>query len=44
MSSESLVYAKRRCVVREPKFDLVDSVGWKWFCQKRDTFIRVLYK
>ena len=42
MSSESLVYAKKRCVVREPKFDLVDSACWKWFCQQRDTFICVL--
>ena len=44
MSSESLVYAKKRCVVREPKFDLVYSAGWKWLCQQRVTFIRVLYK
>ena len=34
-SSESLVYAKKRCVVREPKFELVDSACWKWFCQQR---------
>ena len=34
-SSESLVYAKKRCVVHEPKFNLVDSACWKWFCQQR---------
>ena len=34
-SSESLMYAKKRCVVREPKFDLIDSACWKWFCQQR---------
>ena len=34
-SSESLVYAKKRCVVREPKFEFVDSACWKWFCQQR---------
>ena len=28
-SSESLVYAKKRCIVREPKFDLVDDACWE---------------
>ena len=34
-SSESLVYVKKRCVMREPIFDLIDSACWKWFCQQR---------
>ena len=29
------MYAKKRCVVREPKFDLIDSACWKWFRQQR---------
>jgi hypothetical protein len=34
-SSESLTFAKKRCIVREPKFDLVDVACWQWFCQQR---------
>ena len=34
-TSESLVFAKKRCIVREPKFELVDSACWEWFCQQR---------
>ena len=33
-SSESQLYAKKRCVVHEPKYDLVDSACWKWFSQQ----------
>ena len=25
----------KRCIVRLPKFDLVDESCWKWFCQQR---------
>ena len=35
LSSESLVFAKKRCIVRDPKFELVDAACWKWFCQQR---------
>ena len=34
-SSESLTFAKKRCIVREPKYDLIDSACWQWFCQQR---------
>ena len=34
-SSESLTFAKKQCIVREPKFDLVDVACWQWFCQQR---------
>ena len=35
-SSESPAFAnKKRCVIRHPKFDLVDEACWKWFCQQR---------
>ena len=34
-SSESLLYAKKCCVVHEPKYDLVNSACWKWFSQLR---------
>ena len=34
-SSESPAFAnKKRCVIRHPKFDLVDEACWKWFCQQ----------
>ena len=32
-SSKSLLYAKKHCIVREPKYNLVDSACWKWFSQ-----------
>ena len=35
LASESCSYAKKRCIIREPKFDLVDDACWKWFCQQR---------
>ena len=34
-ASESPAYAKKRCIVRHAKFDLVDEACWKWFCQQR---------
>lgn len=35
-SSESpAFYSKKRCIVRPPKFQLVDEACWKWFCQQR---------
>ena len=35
-SSESpTFYCKKRCIVRPPKFQLVDEACWKWFCQQR---------
>ena len=35
-SSESPAFAnKKRCVIRHPKFNLVDEACWKWFCQQR---------
>ena len=26
---------KKRCIIRNPKFHLVDEASWKWFCQQR---------
>ncbi len=35
-SSESPALSnKKRCVIRSPKFDLVDEACWSWFCQQR---------
>ena len=34
-SSESLTFAKKHCIVREPKYELIDSACWQWFCQQR---------
>ena len=35
-SSESPALAnKKRCIIRLPKYDLVDEACWKWFCQQR---------
>ena len=34
-SSESLTFTKKRCIVREPKYELIDSAHWQWFCQQR---------
>ncbi len=35
-SSESPAYSyKKRCIVRPPKFQLVDEACWKWFSQQR---------
>ena len=34
-SSESPAFTNnKRCVIRHPKFDLVDEACWKWFCQQ----------
>ena len=35
-SSESPAFAnKKRCIICQPKFDLVDEACWKWFCHQR---------
>ena len=35
-SSESPAFAnKKRCIIRNPKFHLVDEACWKWFYQQR---------
>ena len=35
-SSDSPSFAsKKRCIIRNPKFHLVDEACWKWFCQQR---------
>ncbi len=35
-SSESpAFYCNNSCIVRPPKFQLVDEACWKWFCQQR---------
>lgn len=34
-ASESCSYAKKRCIIREAKYDLVDEACWKWFSQQR---------
>jgi len=34
-SSDSPVLAKKRCIIRDPKYELVDSACWQWFCQQR---------
>lgn len=33
-SSESLTFAKKCCIIREPKYDLIDSACWQWFWQQ----------
>ncbi len=35
-SSESPAFSnKKRCIIRPPKFDLVDEACWRWFSQQR---------
>ena len=34
-SSESPSYAKKRCIIRDAKYDLMDDACWKWFSQQR---------
>lgn len=34
-ASDDVTFAKRRCIIREAKFDLVDEAVWKWFTQQR---------
>ena len=33
-SVDSVTLSKKRCIVRQLKFDLVDSACWQWFCQQ----------
>lgn len=35
LASESCSYTKKRCIIRDPKFDLVDDACWNWFYQQR---------
>ncbi len=35
-SSESPAFSnKKRCIIRPPRFELVDEACWRWFCQQR---------
>ena len=34
-SSDSVSLAKKQCIIRDPKFELIDSACWKWFYQQR---------
>ncbi len=40
-SSDFPVLAKKRCIVHEPKYELVDSAYWQWFCQQHSKGARV---
>ena len=34
VASESSLYAKKRCIVRKVKYNLVDDTCWKWLNQQ----------
>ena len=41
-STESPAVAKKRCIIREPRFELVDSVCWQWFASSSSAYVQSL--